>query len=48
MMQNISKEQRFQILKNEFSYDIMYQASMDLTYHYSLLYGREYFLRNFR
>lgn len=33
MLDNITKEQRFKILENEFTYDYMYQRSMDLSWH---------------
>lgn len=33
VLENISKELRFKILENEFTNDLMYQASMDTAYH---------------
>lgn len=34
VLNNISKELRFEILKNEFTHDYMYQKSMDIAWHY--------------
>lgn len=48
VLSNISKELRFKILQNEMSWDPMFQASMDDTYHHSILYSKEYFFRNFK
>ena len=36
MLSNIDKELRFQILRNEWTYDPMFQKSMDVAWHHGM------------
>ncbi len=47
ILENLSREQQKEILKNEFTNDEMYMASMDSTFHYSIKCGKDYFEKNF-